>query len=87
MSKCKVCKKETDTLRSIIHDGKILSGCDNCLDSQIAADNDRAAKGNREYQRSQYRKDLLQPFQPEYARAYPDKFREKYGDETYRLLG
>lgn len=71
------CNKNITT----IVQGEILTGCSVCLRVQ---GNEFAAKHQREWQKKEYRRDTLQTWQPEYARVYPDQFRELHGDEAYR---
>lgn len=85
MIKCSVCNEPYNAIRSVIRSGKIYNGCDNCLSQQIQKGN--SAAFNRRYQQTEYRKELTQPNQREYARAYPDDFRKRHGDELYRLMG
>jgi hypothetical protein len=69
--------------RSTIKSGKIFTGCDICLPSQLQKGD--TAAGNRRYQQAQYRKDLVQPNMPrDFIKAFPDIAREKYDEETYR---
>lgn len=85
MSKCPTCMNECDTTKSVIRGGKLFEGCDKCLSSQIQQGD--SASFNRKWQQGEYRKELTQPNQREFARAYPKEFRERYGDELYRTMG
>lgn len=71
--------------KSIVHNGKITAGCDICLVSKTQQGN--TAPYNRRWQQTQYRKELTQPNQREYAHAYPDDFKKRHGDDLYRLMG
>lgn len=79
---CKVCRKEGNS-RSVISRGKIIEGCDNCISSQIKTDG-HSAKFYREAQKKDFRRELTQPWEKGYAKAYPDKAREEWGDEAAR---
>lgn len=83
MSKCPTCEQQCDVTKSIIRDGRIFEGCENCLLSQIQQGD--SATFNRKYQQKEYRKELTQPNQPrDFIRAYPDIARDKYNNEIYR---
>lgn len=71
--------------KTIIHNGRAYTGCEICLPSLFQKGN--IAAFNRRWQQVQYRKELMQPNQQEYARAYPGDFRKRHGDDLYRLLG
>lgn len=85
MSKCPTCNSEAVAEKSQIKNGQIYYGCDSCLPAQLQKGD--SAAFNRRWQQTEYRKDLLQPNQRDYARAYPEDFRERHGDELYRLMG
>jgi hypothetical protein len=85
MSSCPTCKDPCDSIRSVVRQGKILTGCDRCLTQQTQKGD--SAAFYRRAQQVQYRKDLVQPNQTSYAKAYPEDFRKRYGDEAYRRLG
>lgn len=86
MSKqCPTCNQPCNAMRSVIRYGKIYDGCDNCLSSQIQQGN--SASFDRRYQQAEYRKELTQPNQREYARAYPEDFKKRHGEDLYRLMG
>lgn len=84
---CNTCKSKTDVEKTITHRGKLLYGCDNCL-THIQQGTDGIAKFNREWQKVEYRKDLIQPTQSrDFVRAYRDKAKEfGYSDEMIRRL-
>jgi hypothetical protein len=85
MNKCPTCNQPTATIRSIIKHGNILTGCDNCLPQQLQQGDSAAFE--RHWQKIEYRRDITQPNQPEFARAYPEEFRKLHGDELYRKMG
>lgn len=84
--KCGSCHREVGTVKNVIRQGKILTGCDNCL-SNLTQGNVLSAKYNRDRMREDYRKDIVQKSDPRaYAKAYPEKAREHFGDEQFRKL-
>ena len=86
MSKvCPNCNNQCDTIRSAIRQGSIYEGCDDCLPLQMQKGD--SAAFNRRYQQAEFRRELTQPNQREFARAYPNEFRKKHGDDLYRLMG
>lgn len=86
---CRICKKEAGTLRSGVKNGRYLTDrCEDCFDSNIAFA-DYARKYNRDRQREDYRKDILQRWDgdkpdKDFVRAYPEKSRELWDNETLR---
>lgn len=86
MMKCPSCQQETISVKSVIREGKILTGCDACL-SSIVQGNVLSAKYNRDRMREDYRKDIVQKSDPRaYSKAYPKQAREFYGDEEFRKI-
>jgi hypothetical protein len=83
MTKCKNCGKPTDHLRTVAQNGQILRGCDLCI-TQVQQGHEGASKFDREWQKKQYRRELTQPNDKSYAKAYPEKAREEWGDNTFR---
>lgn len=81
---CKICGKQANSLRSVVRKRQIIEGCDSCLPQQIIQTDGHVAKFNRESQKKDYRKDLIQPWQKEYFRAYPEQARAEYGDTIAR---
>ena len=82
--KCSTCNKDCDSLLSIIHRGKVLSGCEQCIASQRVTTDGHSAKFYRDAQKKEFRRELTQPWEKDYARAYPDQAREEWGDDTAR---
>ena len=66
---------------AIIRNGKIIYD----EEAIIIKPSDTNARSEREAGRKNYAKDIIQPNSVEYAKAYPDDFRKRYGDEAYRL--
>lgn len=82
MNKCTNCGRPNSTKKVISH-GKILTGCEACLPTLLQQGD--SAKFNREWDKRQYRKDLVQPTDPRsFIKAFPDLAREQYSDETFR---
>lgn len=68
---CDNCGKKTDTLRSVIVKGQIMSGCALCLGSGIQKANDRSAKYYKQEQQRKFKKELIQPIdQRDFISAY-----------------
>lgn len=68
--------------KAIIRDGKIIYGDD--ISPTIQKPNELSAMHNREAQKVQFRKELTQPVEIAYAKAYPEDFKKRYGNEEYR---
>lgn len=85
MHKCPTCESPCDSVKSVVRRGEIYDGCESCLPSLIQQGD--SAAFNRRYQQGEYRKELTQPNQREYARAYPEDFRKRHGDDLYRQMG
>lgn len=85
MTKCPSCTQPCGGVKSVIRHGKILEGCDNCLSTTVQSGN--SAAFNRRYQQAEYRRELTQPNQRDYARAYPEDFKKRHGEDLYRLMG
>lgn len=81
---CPTCKRPTYLVRSVIVREEIKEGCDACLPEIIQQGHDGAAKYNRDWQRSEYRRDLLQPNDPAFIKEYPKQAGEMYDSETIR---
>lgn len=64
----------------VIRNGKIIED-----EATVAKPSDTVANGDREYQKKNYRKDLLQKNQVDYYRAYPEQAKE-LNPELRRLL-
>lgn len=69
------------TGKVIIRNGKIVEE-----EATIVHANQMSAKFDREHMKREHRKDLIQPNQVDFAKAYPDKAKEMYGEDTLRLL-
>lgn len=83
--KCLSCGLPTTKQKTVIRDGKIVEGCDACLEDSIQSANTLNGNHNRNAQRAEYRKDILQKWQSrDYARAFPDQAKELFGEENAR---
>lgn len=69
------------TKRVVIRNGQIVED-----EATVIKPNDLSAKSSREHMKREHRKDLLQPSQVAFAKAYPDKAKELYNEDTLRLL-
>lgn len=63
--------------RAFIRGGKVVVGCDDCMEAKRQG---LAAKYERDWQRREYARDLVQPNQP-------DRFVKAYGAEAARKAG
>lgn len=87
MKLCTVCGKQVDQLLTAIRgDVYISERCEKCL-ANFTRSAQFARKYERDRQREDYRKDIIQPFDPEFVKAYPDKAREYYNDDAMRKYG
>lgn len=84
--RCSNCNKPATSEKTVIYQGSVFSGCDQCLPTIAKQDARGNAKYKRDRQREDYRRDITQPNQREFAKAYPKKFREIHGDDLYRQL-
>lgn len=83
--KCPSCDSETDRVRSIVVSHEIKDGCDKCLGSKLQQGNELSASHMRNYQKTHFRKDLIQPNQTkDFIKAYPEESKEYYDEETRR---
>lgn len=67
--------------RVVIRNGKIIDGS-----AVYIKPNDLSAKFEREHMKREHRRDLVQPNQVDFAKAWPDKAKELYNEDTLRLL-
>lgn len=65
----------------VIRNGKIIED-----GAQHIKPNELSAKFDREHMKREYRKDLIQPNQVDFAKAWPDRAKELYNEDTLRLL-
>ncbi len=86
---CPTCKTETESVKTVIRRGKLVTGCSICLHFAPIRNQNDVAKYDRDRQREDYRQDITQPFE---GRSYLktrgiDKAREMgYSDEDIRQL-
>ena len=68
--------------KAVIRGGRIVQGCDYCLNLRVQP-NELAAQNRRDYQRREYARDIVQPFEKDYVKARGiDKAREAGWDES-----
>lgn len=68
--------------KAVIRAGKIISGCDYCLNLRVQP-NELAAQHRRTSQQREYAKDTVQPFEKNYVKAVGiDKAREMGWDDA-----
>lgn len=65
----------------VIRNGKIVED-----KATAVIPNELSARYNREQMKREHRKDLLQPTQTDFAKAFPEKAKELYNEDTLRLL-
>lgn len=71
--------------KTVIHNNKIIVGCEECLSNKVQAE--FANKSIRDWQRGEYRKDLIQKNQPrDFVRAFGVETARKngYSEEQIR---
>lgn len=83
---CASCGEDRGVIKSVIKNGTLIKGCSFCLPQQLQQGD--SAKYFREWQKTEYRKDLLQPNQPGFVKAYGAETAKQYGytDEDIRRL-
>lgn len=73
---CINCHKKTESIKSVITHGKVVTGCSNCLPTLIS-EAPTAANHRREAMKREYAADLVQPIEKDFAKRYgADKARE-----------
>lgn len=65
----------------VIRNGKIVEDT-----AKVAIPNELSARYNREHMKREHRKDLIQPTQVDFAKAFPERAKELYNEDTLRLL-
>lgn len=81
MSKCTNCEQEAVSQKSVIKHGKILKGCEHCI-NQLIQGNENARKYDRERMKRDHAKDLVQPTQPrDFIKAYGAEAAKEYYNE------
>ena len=85
---CPSCNQPTDSVKSVIARGLILTGCDKCLPTLVKG-TDLAAAGHRRHDQRKYAQDLVQPFEKDFAKLYGADNAREYGwtDEDLRKYG
>ena len=86
--KCPICHLRVDNLITSIKADQYLSErCQNCL---LAAKASAlyARQYDRQWQRRQYAKDIIQPFEKEaFIKNYPKQAKEIYSDQDFHKYG
>lgn len=86
---CPRCNHETYSLKTIIRRGKLVEGCNFCIDIPTSVGQNDIAKYNRDRQREDYAQDIVQPMEgAKYIKARGiDRAREVgFSDEDIRKL-
>lgn len=81
---CPNCNSKVDSIKSVIKKGKILIGCDRCIHNLIQG-NPNAAKYHREQMKREHAKDIVQPIEKDYAKAYGIEAAREAGWDEFRL--
>lgn len=87
---CPVCKQEKPKLSSAVVNGVYLSRrCDDCIAMPKQRSHGGAKEFDRNRQRRDYRKDLVQGMvngkpNPDFLKAYPDKAKERFTSDEIR---
>jgi hypothetical protein len=82
---CNNCKKNTDSIKSIVSKSEILTGCPNCLPGQLQMGSGTNAQYYKREQQNKFRRELTQPTEPrEFIKAYPERAQQMYGEKTLR---
>lgn len=86
--KCPVCNRNVDNLRTAVKGGQYISErCDRCL-ALATSSSLFNRKYDRDRQREDYRKDLIQEWEPEFAREFPQQALDKgWSEEDMRKHG
>ena len=85
-SVCDICLRPRDTTGAILR-GKFGQYCPECKQGELRQANAQKATYDRDRDREDHRKDMLQPWLPngkinvDFARAYPDKAKDYYNNE------
>lgn len=89
---CPVCQQEKSSLSSAVVNGVYLSRrCDDCLAIPKAKAHSGAREFDRNQQRHNFRKDLIQGMvdgkpNADFLKAYPDKAHERFTEQEIRDL-
>jgi len=67
---CPTCNQQTHRLRTVVRDGELVDGCDNCVNAVAKNGQNDIAKYNRQADYRDHAQDLVQPFeQRDYIKA------------------
>lgn len=81
---CPTCSRECNAVISATRRGEIATGCEACINAGTSPTSGHAAKFYRNAQKSEFRRELTQPWEKGFAKAYPDQARKEWGDEATR---
>ena len=93
MSKCDNCQSLEPTLTIAIVGGKFGSYCNSCVAGINRMANAGSASYNRDRDRENHQRDLIQPWTPdgtpnkEFIRQYPEQARENFTPEQLDQYG
>jgi len=88
MVECPICHRQVDSLSTLVRNNQYLSErCERCVGNLGSAQFSR--EYDRRYQRREYAKDIVQPWEKEeFIKAYPKQARQYgYTDEDFRKYG
>lgn len=86
---CPTCNKPTDSIKTVLKRGELVTGCENCLHLTTPHGQNDIAKHNRQADYRANAQDIVQPFeQRAYLKARGIDAARKAGasDEEIRLL-
>lgn len=85
--RCPNCQRETATIKTVLRNNTVTTGCERCLNNHIQGKSHNA-KYLREDQKRTYRKELTQPNdQRNFIKAYPERAEEYYSESDMRKYG
>jgi len=84
---CPTCHKSVTAVKTTIRNNQIVTGCAKCL--LPVRGNERANAFEQAEDIRAHRKDIVQPFEADFAKVYGHTKAREYGwsDEALRLLG
>lgn len=69
MSNCPSCKRQSVSNKTVIKHGQLISGCEACIDSLVQGTENARSYDRRTMVRDNA-KDLVQPFNKDFVKAY-----------------
>lgn len=81
---CPNCNQKAYTIKSAIVGDAIRTGCEHCLHTLVQG-NEMSAQHRRRQQQRHHAADLVQPFEPDFAKLYGEQKAREYGWDDERL--